>query len=81
MTRIIIAVTAAVLLAGCRAYFKPAEYVGSQVIIDKDGNRIEESRWIYPDGKEVTVVDVTPKGSNEQRRTEPPQRLVATAAD
>ncbi|HVY98212.1 MAG TPA: hypothetical protein VHA35_01840 [Dongiaceae bacterium] len=72
---------AAVLLTGCLPRYHSANYLGSQVIIDREGNRIEESRWKYPDGKEVTVVDVTPPGSNERRRTEPPQRLIALDDD
>src|SRR5689334_16139209 len=71
-------VATAFLTAGCNfATYQGATYLGSQVIIDKDGNRIEESRWVYPDGKEVTVVDITPRSApNLNRRSEPPQRLL-----
>jgi hypothetical protein len=76
---VVAAVLGAVLLTtGCNFYtYQGAKYLGSQVIIDKDGNRIEESRWVYPDGKEVTVVDITPRiASNLNRRSEPPPRLL-----
>jgi len=70
------ALGAASLAAGCYTY-QGATYLGSQVIIDKDGNRIEESRWKYPDGKEVSVVDITPRTApNLNRRSEPPPRLL-----
>jgi hypothetical protein len=66
------ALACTMLLAGCEII--QAKAVRTQVTIDKDGNRIEETLWRYPKnygGEEVWITDVFPPGSNERRRTEP----------